>query len=58
VPGNDSTLPTAHYAVGTDENCLKNIGEKGLGRTRTAQNTQTERLERGSLQPEGGRRAE
>jgi integrase len=46
VTGNDSTLPTAHYAVGPNENCAKNISEKGPDRGRTAQNARIERLKR------------
>lgn len=44
--GNDGTLPTAHYAVGPDDSPVKNIGEKGPDRERTAQNTHIERLRR------------
>ncbi len=59
MPGKDSTLPTAQYAVGTDENCLENIGEKGLDRARTAQDTQSGRLKQGQRQAtNAGRRAE
>ena len=44
--GNDSTLPTAHYTAGLEESCVKNTGEKGPGRVRTAQNTHIGRLKR------------
>ena len=46
VLGNDSTLPTAHYTVGPDENCVENIGKQGPDRTPTAQNTHIGRLKR------------
>jgi integrase len=46
VPGNDHTLPTAHYTVAPDENLVENIGENGSNSQRTAQNTHIERLKR------------
>ena len=49
MPGDDSSLRSAHYAVGPDESCGKNIGEKGPDRAPTAQNTHTERLKRGKI---------
>src|SRR5580700_2062444 len=35
VRGNDSTLPIAYHIVGSDQNCVKNIGDEGAVRTRT-----------------------
>jgi hypothetical protein len=59
VPGNDSSLRSAHYAVGPDESCGENIGEKGPDRAPTAQNTQSGRLKQGQRQANNaGRRAE
>ena len=57
--GNDSTVPTADYTVGPEENSIKNKGGNRPERAPTAQNTHTERLKRGRLQPtNGGRRVE
>ena len=46
MSGNDSVLPTAHYTVGPEQNSVKNTGEKGRKRARTAQNTHNERFKR------------
>jgi hypothetical protein len=46
VPENDSVLRTAHYTGGPEENRVKNTGEKGLDRERTARNTHSGRLRR------------
>ena len=44
--GNDSTLPTAHYTVGPEGDRIKNKGENGPDRVRTAQNTHSGQLNR------------
>jgi hypothetical protein len=49
VPGNDSALPTAHYTVGPEGSRIKNKGESGPERVRTAQNTHSGRSEKDSL---------
>ena len=51
MPENESILPTAHYTVGPEGNCIKNMGEKGPGRARTAQNTHSGRLKRRKRTP-------
>ena len=45
MPANDRGLPTARYAAGTDENCVKNTGENGPDQVRTAQSTHGGRVE-------------
>jgi len=44
MPVPDRALPTAHYTVEPGEKSVKNTGEKGRGRARTAQNTSSGRL--------------
>ena len=47
MPENESTLRTARYTGGPEEDCAKNTGENGRGPLRTAQNTHIGRLKRG-----------
>ena len=44
MAGDDNVLRAAHYTGGPEENWVKNTGEKGLDRERTAQNTNSGRL--------------
>lgn len=46
MPVADRALPTAHYTIEPGENSVKNAGEKGRNRARTAQNTSSGRLKR------------